>query len=473
MRGMKLPVILSCALVGGTALCADRPNIILAMADDQGWGDMAYNGHPVVQTPTFDAMARTGWRFDRFYAAAPVCSPTRGSVLTGRHPNRFGCFQWGNTLRPEEVTVAEAIKQAGYTTGHFGKWHLGSVRADSPVCPGTSGFDDWFSSPNYFDLDPWMSDQGKAVKTRGEGSEVIVERALKFARHAVRSGRPFLAVVWFGSPHDPHAASEADLAAYADQPARQRPFLAEITAMDRAMGRLRRGLKELGVADNTLLWYCSDNGAIPVGATGGLRGRKNQVYEGGLRVPGLIEWPARLKEHRVVDIPCGTVDILPTVLELAGAPVPKRPLDGQSLVPLLDGTMTARARPLGFWHHASGGSPVKSSMLLEDLAAEQAAGRQKAAPEAEPQQSDALPRAKHPTDSFPGHSAWLDGNWKLHRIQDRKTGMVKWELYDLEHDRAESRDLAAEQAGRVAAMKGELEDWLRSVTASLNEGDYR
>src|SRR5665648_81005 len=119
----------------------NRPNIVLCMADDQGWGDMGYNGHPVLKTPNFDNMAASGLRFDRFYAAAPVCSPTRGSVMTGRHPNRFGCFSWGRTLRPQEITVAEALKTAGYVTGHFGKWHLGPVRKDSPVNPGNSGFD--------------------------------------------------------------------------------------------------------------------------------------------------------------------------------------------------------------------------------------------------------------------------------------------------------------------------------------------
>ncbi|MCR4414502.1 MAG: sulfatase-like hydrolase/transferase, partial [Thermoguttaceae bacterium] len=148
-------------------------------ADDQGWGDMAYQGHPVLKTPVFDEMARTGLRFDRFYAAAPVCSPTRGSVLTGRTPNRFGCFQWGYTLRPQEVTVAEVLRAAGYATGHFGKWHLGSLRADSPVSPGQSGFERWFSSPNFFEIDPWMARDGKAVRVRGEGSEVTVAAALE------------------------------------------------------------------------------------------------------------------------------------------------------------------------------------------------------------------------------------------------------------------------------------------------------
>ena len=136
-------LILACLPLGVAA--AERPNVVLCMADDQGLGDMGYTGHPRIQTPTFDAMSREGLRFDRFYAAAPVCSPTRGSVMTGRHPNRFGCFSWGRTLRPQEITIAEALQQAGYRTGHFGKWHLGSVVARSPVSPGHSGFDAWLS----------------------------------------------------------------------------------------------------------------------------------------------------------------------------------------------------------------------------------------------------------------------------------------------------------------------------------------
>ncbi|MHC4308498.1 MAG: sulfatase-like hydrolase/transferase, partial [Planctomycetota bacterium] len=148
-------------------LSSKKPNIILCMADDQGWGDMAYNGHPVLKTPNFDAMAAAALRFDRFYAAAPVCSPTRGSVMTGRHPNRFGCFKWGHTLRPQEVTIPEALKKAGYVTGHFGKWHLGSVRKVCPVNPGASGFDEWLSAPNFFDNDPILSREGVAVQTQG------------------------------------------------------------------------------------------------------------------------------------------------------------------------------------------------------------------------------------------------------------------------------------------------------------------
>ena len=156
---------------------AERPNIILVMADDQGWGDMAYNGHPVVKTPNFDAAAAAGLRFDRFYAAAPVCSPTRASVMTGRHPNRMGVFKWGYPMRPQETTIAEALKTVGYTTGHFGKWHLGSVRNDSPAHPGHNGFDEWLSAPNFYDNDAIMSHKGKAVPMKGESSMIAVDAA--------------------------------------------------------------------------------------------------------------------------------------------------------------------------------------------------------------------------------------------------------------------------------------------------------
>src|SRR4051794_2402179 len=169
-------------LVGAAARGAEPPNVVLVMADDQGWGDMAYNGHPHLKTPHFDALARAGVRFDRFYAQAPVCSPTRGSVLTGRHPNRFGCFSWGHPLRPQEATLAQALRRAGYRTGHFGKWHLGGVQKASPVSPGACGFDAWVSAPNFFDLDPILSDRGTAVPFKGDSSDVTVDLALRFIR---------------------------------------------------------------------------------------------------------------------------------------------------------------------------------------------------------------------------------------------------------------------------------------------------
>lgn len=469
MDAMKLlPLFLAACC---TARAADTPNFVLAMADDQGAGDMAYCGHPVLRTPNFDSLSREGVRFDRFYAAAPVCSPTRGSVMTGRTPNRFGCFKWGYALRPQEVTVAEALRKIGYTTGHFGKWHLGSLRPDSPTSPGHSGFDTWISSPNFFDVDPWLARNGKAFHASGEGSEIIVDAALEFIRRAAKKGRPFLAVVWFGSPHAPHIGTGQDLALYKDQPEKMRPFLAEITAMDRAMGKLRKGLLDAGVSRDTVLWYCSDNGAIPQGSTGGLRGKKGSIWEGGLRVPALLEWPARVTAPISIDAPCCTFDIFPTLLEMAGAPLSEKPpLDGTSLLSLIEGRSKSRNKPLGFWDYAIKGLPVKSSELLEKLSQEQLAGAVRPAPEAEPIPA-AQCRSDYPTNVFPGHAAWIADDWKLHRIQG-KDGTVKCELYHLMPDPTESRDLMPTERDRASRMRADLESWLQSVVASLNGKDY-
>jgi len=462
---------LAIAACGIPARCAQPPNFVLAMADDQGAGDMGYCGHPVVKTPNFDSLSREGLRFDRFYAAAPVCSPTRGSVMTGRTPNRFGCFKWGYMLRPQETTIAEALKKVGYATGHFGKWHLGSLRPDSTTSPGASGFDTWFSSPNFFDVDPWMAREGKAEHASGEGSEIIVDAALKFIAAAAKDGRPFLAVVWFGSPHSPHVGTSADLALYEDQPPKMRPFLAEITAMDRAMGKLRKGLKDAGISDNTVLWYCSDNGAIPEGSTGGLRGKKGTLWEGGLRVPALLEWPGRISSPRLIDAPCCTFDIFPTVMEMAGAPVPdKPPLDGVSLLSLIEGRSTSRQRPMGFWDYPIKGLPVKSTELLETLSREQLSNATRPTTEMEPIPAPQC-RSDYPANEFPGHAAWIADDWKLHRIQG-KDGTVTCELYHLKPDPTESQDLAPSQPDRTSRMRHDLESWLQSVVASLNGKDY-
>jgi arylsulfatase A-like enzyme len=446
-----------------------QPNIVLCMADDQGWGDMAYNGHPVVKTPHFDAMAAETLRFDRFYAAAPVCSPTRGSVMTGRHPNRFGCFQWGHPIRPQEITVAEALKTAGYVTGHFGKWHLGSVCKGSPVNPGAKGFDEWLSAPNFFDNDPIMSREGKAVPTRGESSMITVDAALEFIRRHVKGPGPFLAVVWFGSPHNPHQAVEQDRRLYDDQPQKVRDFYGEITGMDRAFGKLRKELRTLGIHENTILWYCSDNGGLPgLGITGG-RGNKGQIYEGGLRVPAILEWPARIPGHRATGVPCNTCDIYPTLLEIAGVRMNRQPpLDGISLVPLIDGRMTARPRPMGFWDHPTPGVQTPSVKWMASLYEAQQAGKEVDDPARLFLDAGTIEQ-QYPQDSFPGHAAWLDWPWKLHRI-DRKN--VKYELYNLADDPQEGNELAGGNPERVAAMKAQLEAWLRSVVQSLNGKDY-
>jgi len=212
------------------------------MGDDHGWNETAYNGHPYLRTPVLDEMAAKGLRFDRFYSAAPMCSPTRGSVMTGRHPNRYGTFNANFSIRPEEITVARLLKNAGYACGHFGKWHLGPVKASSPTNPGAMGFDHWLSHDNFFEMNPLLvRDGGPPQKYEGESSEIVVREAIRFIG-AVKD-KPFFTVIWFGSPHAPYSGLEADLALYKEAPGRLGARFAEITAMDRAIGQLREYLR--------------------------------------------------------------------------------------------------------------------------------------------------------------------------------------------------------------------------------------
>eukprot|EP00913_Durusdinium_trenchii_P023372 g21950.t1 len=357
------------------AAAAERPNIILCMGDDHGWEETGYNGHPHVKTPVLDEMAKTGLRLDHFYAAHPSCSPTRGSVLTGRHPNRYGTFVPNRSIRPQETTIAHRLHKAGYLCGHFGKWHLGPVKAGSPTNPGAMGFHEWLSHDNFFELDPQLSrNGGPPQKFEGESSKVCVDAALQFIEKAKKQGKPFFVVLWFGSPHEPYSGLKDDLAMYDGLPEEyakrfvrltsnetgrpvRRPLravlrerFAEITAMDRSIGTLRTALKKQGLRQNTLLWYCGDNGTPASGLVASpFRGRKGQMYEGGIRVPGVIEWPARITKPMVSKTNTVTSDMLPTLCALTGQPVGNRPLDGISLVPLLEGKMTKRPQPIGFW----------------------------------------------------------------------------------------------------------------------------
>ena len=459
-------LLLFCCVTNSQA--ADRPNIILVMADDQGWGDVGYYGKSPVKTPVLDELAANNLRFDRFYAAAPVCSPTRGSVLTGRHPNRFACFTWGHSLRPQETTIAEAVKQAGYTTGHFGKWHLGSTRADSPVCPGQNGFDEWLSAPNFYENDPLMSHNGKVIATKGESSQVPVDYSLKFMKKAVAEDKPFLSVIWFGSPHSPHIAVDKFKQQYKDQPARQRDFLGEISGIDAAVGNLRKALRDMKIEENTVVWYTSDNGALSVGSTGGLSGRKGNLLEGGIRVPAIIEWPSVITKPRQIMDMCGTVDIYPTVLELAGVTVAKQaPLDGQSIVGLIKGERLPRKKPFGFWVYPAKGRPMHSRRMLAAQSAEIENGKPVPAKETEPNPSKT---GGYSYENLPGASVLLDGDWKLHRTPSKNAAVYK--LYNLKSDPVEKVDVSKQQAERTERMKKQLDQWRASVVNSLNGQDY-
>src|SRR4051812_39772293 len=203
------------ALTAATAPVASRPNIVLLMGDDHGWDETGYNGHPYLKTPVLDELARTGLRLDHFYSGGSSCSPTRATIITGRHHLRSGVFDPGWSTRPEEIGLAKIMRQAGYGTAHFGKRHLGPIKADSPTKPGAMGFDTWLSHDNFFELDPWLSRDGAApVQFKGESSEVVVAEAIRYIDQAKRAGKPFFVVVWFGSPHEPYSGLPKDLALY-------------------------------------------------------------------------------------------------------------------------------------------------------------------------------------------------------------------------------------------------------------------
>src|SRR5688572_10054209 len=201
-----LAVIASFLLAVSSASAAAPPNVILMMGDDHGWEETGYHGHPHVKTPVLDEIAATGLRLDRFYAAHPSCSPTRASFLTGRHPNRMGAFAPGWSLRPEEITIAQLLNKAGYRCGHFGKWHVGTVKAGSPTNPGAMGFHEWVSHDNFFELNPSLSRNGGPPEVfKGESSEIVINEAIRFIDAAKKAGKPFFTVVWFGSPHEPYS----------------------------------------------------------------------------------------------------------------------------------------------------------------------------------------------------------------------------------------------------------------------------
>ena len=282
-----------------------KPHIVLVMADDQGWGDTGYNGHPFVQTPELDAMAKAGLVLDRFYAAAPVCSPTRASVMTGRNPIRTKVTNHGRYMRPHEQTLAESLKAAGYVTGIFGKVHLRSGQPDSPCNPTAMGFDEWVIGLNFFDNDPYLSRKGKIEHRQGKGSVIAMDDALAFLNSYKDGDQPMFTVIWFPSPHDPHQEIPEGPSLYDDR--ERAGYYREITLLDQQLGRLRRELRDMAISDNTILWYCSDNGGLVEASSGG-RQRKGSVYEGGLRIPGIIEWPARKLRGRT-GIPTWTCDM--------------------------------------------------------------------------------------------------------------------------------------------------------------------
>ena len=477
----------------------DIPNFVLLMGDDHGWDEVGYNGHPYVKTPVLDEMASQGLRFDRFYSGHPSCSPTRGSYMTGRHPNRYGTFAPNWSIRPEEISIAHILSEAGYACGHYGKWHLGPVKSDSPTSPGAMGFQEWLSHDNFFELDPVLSRNGETPqKFEGESSQIIIDQAIKFIKKAVDNSQPFFVVVWYGSPHEPYSGLPEDLALYDDLPAEyaektvgltsnetgervERPLrkvlrerYAEITAMDRSIGLMRNFLMEAELRDNTLLWYCGDNGTPPSAARTGmtLRGEKATMYEGGIRVPGVMEWPNRLRQSAVTQVISVTSDILPTLCELAGAPLPTRPLDGISLVPVIDRTMQIRSHPVFFWSFEANKVFNEESVPYIDPQLQE--GTTPLIKMMDGKYTRSFRNYRYPGISeshFGGARVMMDNQYKL-IIDEQLSDPSNIELFDLNSDPSESKNLATVNPDIVESMQRQLYEWQQSVLNSLTGADY-
>jgi arylsulfatase A-like enzyme len=498
LRRAPIALILTLLIVSFTAqLNAQPPNIILLMGDDHGWEETGYNGHPYLQTPVLDDMAANGLRLDHFYAAHPSCSPTRGSVLTGRHPVRYGTFTPNWSMRPEEITIGHLAKKAGYRTAHFGKWHVGPVKAGSPTNPGAMGFDQWLSHDNFFELNPHFSHNGAPpTQFAGESSEIVIQKTIDFINRPQQQTKPFLAVVWFGSPHEPYSGLEKDLALYDDLPKAyeersvtltsnetgqrvRRPLrevlrerYAEITAMDRAIGQLRNHLLKSGLRENTLLWYCGDNGTPSSGlAVSPFRGQKGQMYEGGIRVPGVIEWPAKIKQPRSSNVNTVTSDMLPTLCGLTGQDFPQRPLDGISLIPLLNNKMKSRPQPICFWSYNA--NREAKNGLKPYFETEQQEGTTPLVKLMNGKATRTFRNFHHPDiseEDFDGPRAIIDQQYKL---VVSGTNKDEKELFDLRADPAEKNNLAIALPQITQKLSQQLHTWQSSVLKSLTEADYK
>jgi arylsulfatase A-like enzyme len=443
---------------------ANRPNIILMMADDLGWGDPGFNGSRIIHTPNLDAMAKAGIRFTRFYSGGPVCSPTRGTCLTGRHYFRYGVTHANEGMLPkQEITIARMLKPLGYRTGHFGKWHLGTLTRDikdgrrggpdtkTYMPPWEHGFDVSFSTEQAVPTWDPMRDQPFVTKywegpgkyatenVEGDDSRVMMDRVVPFVSQAAKASDPFLAVVWFHAPHQPVKAGPRYRAMYSQYSEGEQHYYGCITALDEQVGRLRRELRNLGIAGNTMIWFASDNGPEGLssdqgtnrGVTGGLRGRKRSLFSGGVNVPGLLEWPGHAQAGRVVEISCSTLDYLPTVEEVTGATLPgkPRPIDGISLAPLIHGKMQTRPTPICFRYmdpkKAMHGSPMV---------------------------------------------AMLEGRYKL--LSNLAGDTANDMLFDVVADRAEQNNIIARHADLAKSMQRRLRDWVESCKASHAGADY-
>lgn len=436
----------------------NKQNVIFILTDDQGWEDLgcfghcACNGRYVLKTPVLDKMAKEGLRLTSFYTNSPVCSPSRAGLLTGLYPARHGIdyalhadkaaddrLGQAHYLNPEVPTIASLLRDAGYQTAHFGKWHLGQASGAGTPVPGVDayGFDTWACNGTE-GPELWRSDKGEK-KALHNSSEVIINRSIEFLESRDPS-KPFFMNVWMLDPHSlldptPEQMEEyADLAPLPDDldkhSGTMRVYYSVITNMDRQIGRLLDKLDKLGLAEDTVIVFTSDNGPAPIwdtstshsgaGRTGPFRGIKASLYEGGVRMPFIVRWPGRTPADRVNNksIVSGT-DLLPTFCAIAGIEPPAG-LDGQNMMAVFQGSFVEREKPL-FWEFrfASWGRHIQLSLRY----------------------------------------AMRKDRWKL--MMNADAGVC--ELYDLSKDMNETANCAKYEPEIVRSMSAELLAWAKGL----------
>ena len=419
----------SCGGGEGQSQGPQPPNIVLIVADDLGYADLGVQGSADVLSPRIDSLANEGVRFTSGYVSSPVCSPTRAGLMTGRYPQRFGHEL--NPPRPPppgfglplgEITIAQALEAAGYATGLVGKWHLGS---EAPFHPLSRGFDEFFGflggSRSYRD---WSADGGDPVL---RGFEPVVEGTYltdAFSREAVsfverHADEPFFLYLAFNAVHRP---LETPPRRYLDRftdvtDPKRRKFLAMLAAMDDGVGAVIDALQAAGIARRTVVIFLSDNGgetSLNTSRNTPFRGGKEDLWEGGIRVPYIVRWPGRVPAGLAYDSPVSQLDIFATALAAAGATLPgDRTIDGVDLVPYLDGTVSGTPHATLFWRYGS-------------LAAAR------------------------------------NGNWKL-----VKDGANPSQLFDLAADIGETTDLAAFRPEVVAGVEADLAAWKAELAPPL------
>ena len=462
--GMTLASVLALSTVGLAAektppsSPSEKPNFIFILLDDQGWGDAGAFGHPYMKTPNIDRLVREGSRFAQFYVDNPVCSPSRTAFMTGQFPARQRIHQHLAThaqnvqrgmpdwLDPEVATVCDRLKQAGYATAHFGKWHLGS--GPNAPDPGAYGIDDHRTVGSN---GPGWTGQQKEPYFRAQSTGLIVDETIRFIK-AHRS-EPFYVNLWTLVPHAPLNPTPEELAVYRDlrvvdpndlpswmrqyvqeakDPTEQmRIFCASMTGLDHALGRLLTFLDTEGLANNTMIIFSSDNGPedyhignasnAGMGSPGPLRARKRSLYEGGIRTPLVVRWPGKVPAGRVEETAVlSAVDLLPTVTRLAGLNRPDQDLDGEDVSDILLGKSRARGRPI-HWEWRGG---VAGNL-----------------------------------NYCPPRLAVRDGRWKLFCDFDG----ANVQLYDIPADPEERIDRAADYPDVVARLKEKALAWKKTL----------